>query len=84
MGHGALAALTWLCYMITQPVGCPPVKCLLALMNGCNMSRITTRHATLSLMAPHHAEDVPPMDSRSGGEREGGGSCSTRGERWRS
>lgn len=57
MGHGALAGLTWLCYMITQPVGCPPVKCLLALMNGCNMSRITTRHATLSLMASHNAQE---------------------------
>lgn len=28
MGHGAVAGLTWLCYMITQPVGCLPVKCL--------------------------------------------------------
>lgn len=70
MGHGAVAGLTWLCYMITQPVGCPPVKCLPALMNGCNMSRITTRHATHSLMASHNAWDVPPMDSQRGGERE--------------
>lgn len=61
MGHGAVAGLTWLCYMITQPVGCPPVKCLLTLMNGCNMLRITTCHATHSLMASHNAEDVPPM-----------------------
>lgn len=53
--------------MITQPVGCPPVKCLPALMNGCNMSRITTRNATLSLMASHNTQNVPPMDSR--GER---------------
>lgn len=61
MGHGAVAGLTWLCYMITQPVGCPPVKCLPALMNGCNMPRITTRHATHSLMASHNGRDVPPM-----------------------
>lgn len=70
MGHGAVAGLTWLCYMITQPVGCPPVKCLPALMNGCNMSRITTRHATHSLMASHNARDVPPMDSQGERERE--------------
>lgn len=36
------------------------------LMNGCNMSRITTRHATLSLMASHNARDVPPVDSQRG------------------
>lgn len=64
MGHRAVAGLTWLCYMITQPVGCPPVKCLPALMNGCNMPRITTLHATHSLMASHHARDVPPMPRR--------------------
>lgn len=76
MGHGAVAGLTWLCYMITQPVGCPPVKCLPPLMNGCNMPCITTRHATHSLMAPHNARDVPPMprqESQRGGEREVGG-----------
>lgn len=28
-------------------------------MNGCNMSRITTHHATHSLMASHNARDVP-------------------------
>lgn len=82
MGHGALADLTWLCYMITQPVGRPPVKCLPALMNGSNMSRITTRHATLSLMASHNAQDVSPMDSEGRREREraggGGGSCRVR------
>lgn len=80
MGHGAVAGLTWLCYMITQPVGCPPVKCLLTLMNGCNMPHITTRHATHSLMASHNARDAPPTlhrDSLRVGERRGeqGGSC---------
>lgn len=69
MGHRALADLTWLCYMITQPVGRPPVKCLPALMNGSNMSRITTRHAMLSLMASHNAR-VPPMESEE--EKDGG------------
>lgn len=72
MGHGALAGLTWLCYMITQPVGCPPVKCLLPLMNGCNMLRITTRHATLSLMASHNAQDAPPIDSQRRSRRQRG------------
>lgn len=38
-------------------------------MNGSNMWRITTRHATLSLMASHNAQDVPPMDL--GGGRGG-------------
>lgn len=76
MGHGAVAGLTWLCYMITQPVGCPPVKCLLALMNGCNMPRITTRHATHSLMASRNGRDVPPMLRQE--SRGGGGSCSER------
>lgn len=46
MGHGVLAGLTWLCYVIKQPVGRPAVKCVPALMNGCNMLSITTRHAT--------------------------------------
>lgn len=72
MGHRALADLTWLCYMITQPVGRPPVKCLPALMNGSNMSRITTRHAMLSLMASHNAQDVPAMESE-GKKKMGGG-----------
>lgn len=81
MGHGAVAGLTWLCYMITQPVGCPPVKCLPALMNGCNMPRITTHHATHSLMASHNARDVPPMPQQYSQRvegRRGGGSCSAR------
>lgn len=75
MGHGAVAGLTRLCYMITQPVGCPPVKCLLTLMNGCNMPRITTHHATHSLMASHNGRDVPPMPQKGlqrEGEAEGG------------
>lgn len=37
-------------------------------MNGSNMWRITTRHATLSLMASHNAQDVPPMDLGGGVE----------------
>lgn len=81
MGHGAVAGLTWLCYMITQPVGCPPVKCLLTLMNGCNMPRITTRHATHSLMAFHNAEDVTSLLKRDSQREEGetgGSSCSAR------
>lgn len=83
MGHRAVAGLTWLCYMITQPVGCPPVKCLLTLMNGCNMLCITTCHAKRSLMASHNAEDVPPMQKQDSlTEKEGrlgrrmAGSCS--------
>lgn len=83
MGHRALADLTWLCYMITQPVGRPPVKCLPALMNGSNMSRITTRHAMLSLMASHNAH-VPPMESegrKKTGGGGGGGSCHARDEK---
>lgn len=78
MGHRALADLTWLCYMITQPVGRPPVKCLPALMNGSNMSRITTRHAMLSLMASHNNAHVPPMESE-GRKKTGGGQLSRKG-----
>lgn len=49
-----------------------PVKCLLTLMNGCNMPRITTRHATHSLMASHNGQDVPAMPQKgSQREREG-------------
>lgn len=46
-----------------------PVKCLLTLMNGCNMPRITTRHATHSLMASHNGQDVPAMPQK-GSRRE--------------
>lgn len=72
MGRGALAGLTRLCYMITQPVGRPPVKCPAEpLMNGRNMSRITSRHAAarLSLMALCRAK------VQVGGGSKPGGSC---------
>lgn len=73
MGHGAVAGLTWLCYIITQPVGCPPVKCLLTLMNGCNMPHITTLQATHSLMASHNAEDAPSTPKQDSQRERGGG-----------
>lgn len=87
MGPGAAAGLTWLCYMITQPVGCRPVKCLPALMNGCNMPCITTLHAAHSLMASHHAQDVAPMrlrnPQRARGEIGGWGGAGVESEKWR-
>lgn len=73
MGHGAVAGLTWLCYMITQPVGCPPVKRLPSLMNGRNMPRITTRHTTHSLMATHNARDVLPAPGQDSQRKRGSG-----------
>lgn len=52
-------------------------------MNGCNMSRITTHHATHSLMASHNARDVPTDGIRGEGEGGGGGGCSVEVEKWR-
>ena len=39
-------------------------------MNGCNMSRITTHHATHSLMASHNARDVPTDGSTERGREK--------------
>lgn len=51
MGRGALAGLTRLCYMITQPVGRPACQVSRGpLMNGRNMSRITSRHAAAATL----------------------------------
>lgn len=89
-GTRSSGSLTWLCYMITQPVGCPPVKCLLALMNDCNMPRITIRHATRSLMLSvmprtlHQCcRRIHTRSQTTGGGREGkGGRLKQESEKW--